>query len=87
MELEPDSRLVRLIGQVLQSSGTGIPLRNVTILMRSGADVLQETTTNDYGEFHLDYSDGKGLLLIVKVGGEDIIRLPLPEFSGPAEVF
>lgn len=67
-----------LVGQLASRKRPGARLGDVPVLVKSGEDVAASATSNRLGEFHVEYSPGRGLRLEIPVGKGRKIEVPLP---------
>jgi hypothetical protein len=70
---------VMLVGQVLDTSTSGIGIGEVPIHLLNGRDTLAETHTNLYGEFQLECSENKNLQISIGVTQDKDVFIPLDE--------
>jgi hypothetical protein len=87
LEPQPDSEKVSVIGQVLDSSAPGKDLQGLMVLLLAGERVLAESTTNRFGEFHLECPLAEKLELRVKLplGQQVSAALVQPDPAAVAE--
>jgi len=78
---------ILLVGQVLDTSTSGIGIGKVPILLMNGRDTLAQTATNLYGEFQLECSENKNLQISIGVTQDKDVFIPLDEsiWKTPAE--
>ena len=81
LSVEPTSKQsqILLVGQVLDSSISGVGIVEVPVLLLNGREMLAETETNLYGEFQLECSEDKNLQISVGVTQDKDIFIPLDE--------
>ncbi|MGA8314108.1 MAG: hypothetical protein WB755_29045 [Terriglobales bacterium] len=80
LRVEPrrDSDSACVVGQVLNRTGTERAAQNVPVRVHSGALLLAETVTNQFGEFQLEFEAGNNLCLSIGHNQHaDEIVLPL----------
>ena len=78
IENERGEPKVSLVGQIANRVIPEQKLANVPVILAAGADVLGRTTSNDFGEFQIEYEPRRPLCLYVPVqlaGSEIEIRL------------
>lgn len=67
MEHEHGSSSVLLVGQVANRKDPGRSMANVPVVLMSGKSLLVRTTSNEFGEFQMEYEPAKHLKLLVPV--------------------
>jgi hypothetical protein len=80
VRIEPDLRSSRaaLIGQILNHASPELRMSDVPVCLKSGSRVVAETTSNQFGEFQLEYDQQRRLQLCVRLdGGAKRIVAPL----------
>ena len=66
-----------MVGQVMdRNSGKRYENRPVSILRRQ--DALAHTTTNEFGEFHLQFRAGENLVIVIELEDRSFLVSPLP---------
>jgi hypothetical protein len=74
----PRSKVISLIGQVLDQKVPRAPLSNVSVMLWTEKGlVVAETRTNGFGEFHMDFEGQNRLRLSIEVPNATLIRIPL----------
>jgi len=71
---------VRLDGQLVDESDEAKPLNDLQVFLVRGDTKLFETRTNQFGEFHLDFSPKPDIDLLVDTRTGREIVIPLAEF-------
>jgi CheY-like chemotaxis protein len=71
-----ESDRTSLAGQVLDADGKG-KNDGLSVLLVSGVATLVRTTTNQFGEFHLDFESGEDVSLEVRLGERSWVLIPL----------
>lgn len=66
---------ILLVGQILSTAGKSV--RNIPVTVLSGVGPLATGTTNNFGEFHLDFDSGLRVQLSVSLQGSTTIFIPL----------
>ena len=81
LRLEPRREADRacLIGQVLNRAGKGRVAQGVAVRLREGKSRVAETTTNQFGEFQIEFDAAKDLCVSIGADEENGIVLPLYE--------
>jgi hypothetical protein len=80
VRIEPDLRSSRaaLIGQISNHASPDSRMGDLPVCLKSGSRVVAETTSNQFGEFQLEYDQQKRLQLCIRLeGGEKRIVAPL----------
>jgi hypothetical protein len=79
LRLEPrrEADSACLIGQVLSRSASERAAQKVTVRLQQGTLLLAETTTNQHGEFQLEFEASQNLCLAIGHSEADEIILPL----------
>lgn len=77
LDRPPGSERVSLVGQVLDTtkSGQGNPVLPVVLVDQSGT--LARTTTNDAGEFNLEFKSAENLSLEIRLGERSWVSIPI----------
>ena len=79
----PSDQRIFMAGQVLRSGKGGTPLKAPVVLLSGGA-LLAETSTNDFGEFQLQFDKTSNLRLYVAIAASRPMGIDLPDLStGP----
>lgn len=91
MERDPNSRRLSLIGQIRDSHDPAKEMAGSPVILLRGQDRLGQTTTNGFGEFHLEFDRKDNLWLAIGIQGEAGIVIPLeravrPEFAESGRV-
>jgi hypothetical protein len=66
-----------VVGQVLHRAGKDRAAQGVTVFLQEGGRSIAETSTNQFGEFQLEFDQAQRLSLSVRQGKADDIVLPL----------
>lgn len=66
-----------LVGQVLNRAGSNKAAAEIGICLRSGKLAVAETTTNQFGEFQLEFDAGQDLFVSIGRGPHKEIVLPI----------
>jgi hypothetical protein len=74
---ERDSLKVTLVGQVANQANPASKIGTLPILLIAGKKVLKQTSSNDLGEFTLEYTPRLNLRLCVPVSRAGV-RLEVP---------
>lgn len=78
MDLDASQRSVTLVGQVVDSKSPEKRCSNAqVVLMRANIPVVQ-TCANDFGEFHLEFTQDQEMKLLITVDGDPGIAISLP---------
>ncbi len=80
VRIEPDLRSSRaaLIGQISNHVTPDLRMGDVPVCLKSGSRIVAETTSNQFGEFQLEYDQQKRLQLCIRLeGGSKRIIAPL----------
>ena len=74
---ERDSLTVTLVGQVADQSNPASKMGELPVLLIAGKKVVKETSSNDFGEFTIEYTPRRNLRLCVPVSRAGV-RLEVP---------
>jgi hypothetical protein len=77
LEMKPGRR-VEMIGQVLDSGAIGRGLNEIPVILQRGAELLAQTVTNHFGEFHFVLDDTSNVEMVVEVTEDRRLVIPLP---------
>ncbi len=80
VRIEPDlgSSRAALIGQISNHAAPDLRMGDVPVCLKSGGRVVAETTSNEFGEFQLEYEQRSRLQLCIRLdGGTKRIVAPL----------
>lgn len=77
MERDPGSKKLNLIGQIRDSQDPAKKMADSPVILLRGQDRLGQTTTNDFGEFRLEFDRRDNLWLAIGIHGEAGIVVPL----------
>ncbi|HET9699186.1 MAG TPA: hypothetical protein VFP40_20100, partial [Terriglobales bacterium] len=80
LDYKKGDQQVGMIGQVVNKKNPDLPSAGLPVVLKSGANWVAETSTNDHGEFQLDYQPGVRLLLHIPMD-EQYIELPLNDVA------
>jgi hypothetical protein len=69
---------VSLVGHVTQSGSLGTEGSHLQVTVSRRGSVIAQTTTNNLGEFHLEYQNLSALRLHVSLSGEHGLEVDLP---------
>jgi hypothetical protein len=73
-----ESESMSLVGQIVEESAPHKKLKDLPVLVQSGRKTVNQTLTNQSGEFALDLSPSKGLRLVIGLPGPQAIVVMLP---------
>lgn len=81
IELRPESGRASMAGQIVDRAqpGTRFAERSIA-LMRENTE-LARAVTNQFGEFHLEFTPAEDVVLVVELEGESLLVTALPSFS------
>ncbi|PYT76396.1 MAG: hypothetical protein DMG40_26260 [Acidobacteria bacterium] len=84
--LEPyrDSGRINLVGQILHEIKSGSLLYCAPVVLQSKVEPIEATTTNELGEFHLDFDPHPHLRLEIGVRENQWVSVELPDSSNAA---
>lgn len=71
-----------LVGQVLNRTGKERGAQGLAVLLQDGKRPIAETSTNQFGEFQIEFDAAKSLSISVRRNQSDIIVLPLYGIQG-----
>jgi len=77
LDQEYGATTIVLVGQITDRSAPTRKLTNVPVLLMSGGEILNQTSSNQFGEFHLEYQPKGRLTLCAAVGNGKRIEVPL----------
>ena len=78
MDPIPRSKRVSIVGQILNTAKLTEYMSNLGVVIQRGKNVLAQSTTNEFGEFHLELDAAKDLQLTIDVKENRPLVLPLP---------
>lgn len=79
-ETNDESERFALTGQVFRDQGSKVGITRVPISLISGKNELARTSTNQFGEFHLEHeSADKNMQVSLEVNSEKDVFIPLDE--------
>jgi anti-sigma factor RsiW len=75
------SESVSLMGQVVDSAQLNVRLEDRQVSVVRASSSLAQTSTNEFGEFHLEFEPGEDLLLVVELKNQSYLvsHLPVPK--------
>ena len=75
------SESVSLMGQVVDSARLNVPLEDREVSVVRASSALAQTSTNEFGDFHLEFEPGENLLLILALENRSYLvsHLPAPK--------
>ena len=76
LEVIPNSNRISLMGQVLHYRKPQDPVSNVPVILVNDKDHLEQTSTNEHGEFSLELEPDKNHRLSVVVNDKRIVVIP-----------
>jgi hypothetical protein len=78
---KPASESVSMLGQVVDSAQQHARLQNRAVSVVRASKALARTTTNEFGEFELEFEAGEDRLLIIELPNNSylVARLPAPK--------
>jgi hypothetical protein len=87
LQLAPEAgRRMSLAGQVLKSGKAPSVIGSLAICLMSAGALLGETSTNELGEFQIEFDRAKSLRVFVEVPWQRPIGIALPDPDEPEEV-
>lgn len=78
MQPKPASDAVSVMGQVVDSSRLNMRFDNRAVSVVRESDALARTTTNEFGEFQLEFKPTEDLLLIIELEDKSYLVSHLP---------
>lgn len=78
MESANESAPVALTGQIFDQSSPHQAVKDTVVMLHSGDADLSTTTTNQFGEFHLEFSPKPGAELHLHIGNDNKIAVLVP---------
>jgi hypothetical protein len=81
LQTRPASQTVSIVGQLVDSTQLDRRFDNRSVALMREKDLLARTTTDEFGEFQLEFEPREDLLLMVEVENKSYLvsRLPAPE--------
>jgi hypothetical protein len=79
LEPQGDSQHIRLMGQILREAKSKSQFHCAPVVLQSKAEPIEATTTNELGEFQLDFHPHPNLRLEIGVRENHWVSLPLPD--------
>jgi hypothetical protein len=79
IEAKPSSGLVQLEGQIMDTVLKGKGIGQVPVRLMNAQAKVTETSTSDFGEFHLEYEAAKHLQVAFAISAKEDIFIPLDE--------
>ena len=81
MQSKPASDAVSVMGQVVDSKQLNVRFNNRAVSVVRESDALARTTTNEFGEFQLEFQPAEDLLLIIELENKSYLvsHLPAPK--------
>ena len=75
------SESVSLMGQVVDSAQLNVRLEDRQVSVVRASNALAKTTTNEFGEFHLEFEPDEDLFLIIELENQSYLvsHLPAPK--------
>jgi len=88
MYMQPSSSfgMISLVGQVLDSTKPDKPFENLEVLLLQERDTRARTSTNEFGEFYLEFYPGEDLLLTIALEDGSCLVTPVPP-QNPSQSF
>jgi hypothetical protein len=87
IEPQVDRDQVTLVGQLLTAAGEGKGVESARVKLVKGRKVVAETSTSEFGEFHLDCElEGVELHVLVQPEEEIVVRLVEPNAEAIGEM-
>jgi hypothetical protein len=77
VEAKPNSDRMSIEGQVMDAVLKGKGIDSIPVQLLKGQTKLAETSTNKFGEFHLEFESSKGLQISFGIGEKKDIFIPL----------
>ena len=81
MHLQPrvPSETVSMVGQVLDSTQVDRRFENRSVALMREKDAVARATTNEFGEFYLEFKPGEDLLLVIELEDKSYLVSHLPQ--------
>jgi hypothetical protein len=77
LDQEYGAATIVLVGQITDRSEPSRKLTNLPVLLMSGGEILARASSNQFGEFQLEYEPRRRLTLCAAVGNGNRIEVPL----------
>jgi len=83
LRIEPELKSMRaaVIGQITSESLPAVEMGNLPVSLRFGKLVVAETTSNQFGEFQMEYDQQTQLKLCINLRDSKSIEVPLKKFT------
>ena len=78
LDSDPARKRVSLMGQILNSKNPDEATGKIDVIVLSGEQLVKRTSTNDVGEFDLDFNVQPDLQLVINIRGQRAIGINLP---------
>lgn len=78
LQPQPTSARISVVGQVMDSTRPDQPFENQPVVLVRGGDALARTSTNEFGEFRLEFEPDDDLLLMIELENRLYLVSPLP---------
>jgi hypothetical protein len=78
IEPEPGSHRLALAGQVLDSAKPDRKFDGVPVTIQGWKGPVAQATSEEFGEFHLDFNFESNVSLEIKIAETNCITVPLP---------
>jgi hypothetical protein len=80
IELRPESRRASMTGQIMDRVQPGTRFAERTIALMCENTELARAATNQFGEFHLEFTPAEDLMLVIDLESESLLVTALPSF-------
>ncbi len=78
MQPQPGSEVVSMVGQLLDSTRPDKRFENQPVTVMRESNALASTTTNEFGEFRVEFKPAEDLLLTIELENDLYLVSPLP---------
>lgn len=85
-ERSPNSPRITLLGQVLRTKESQIPLNGVSVVLKNRSGPLNAKMTNEVGEFSFEFQDERTVSLEIEVSPNEWVLLIIPPLEWTTKV-
>jgi membrane-anchored protein YejM (alkaline phosphatase superfamily) len=78
LQFKVEGEGVSMVGQILNSMAQEARYRNTIVILTGDEGEVAKTTTNEYGEFRLEYRLKSNLVLVIELEDKSHLITPLP---------
>src|SRR5258708_39227646 len=78
VEVEPGSGRISMAGQIMDAVAPSVRFADRPVILMSGKTEMVNTSTNQFGEFHLEFERADDLMLVIHLEEDSVLVTPLP---------